>query len=515
MAKRKGTNAVAVAQAIEQRLDELKETILPTDVHTRITRDYGQTANHKVNELVEGLAVAIVIVVALIALTLGWREGLIIATAVPITFALTLLVNYLAGYTINRVTLFALILSLGLVVDDPIVDVENIFRHLRMRLESPMKAVLTAVNEVRPPIILATLAVIVSFLPMFFITGMMGPYMRPMAINVPLAMLMSMGVAFMVTPWLAYRALRRLAEEGGEAAAPPLERSMLYRGYARLLEPLLASRVRAWALLGAMLLLFLSAALLGALRAVPLKMLPFDNKNEFQVLVDAPEGISLERADAVTRALAAELRRAPEVRDFELYVGIASPMDFNGMVRHYFLRRGPAVAEIRVNLVGKREREMQSHAILLRLRDRLEAVAEREGVRIALVEVPPGPPVLSTLVAEIYGDPQLPYQRLQEAALAVARRLGREPLVSDVDTSVEEDHQRLVFVTDKEKGAGLGLAIVKRVVEANLGRVEVQARPEESGGGTEFRVYFAGGEDLPAFQPVLEGVEPGGNSSAS
>jgi multidrug efflux pump subunit AcrB len=467
VAKQKGANAVRVAQAVEARLEELEASHLPEGVHLRVTRNYGETANEKVNELVEALAVAIVIVIGLIAWALGWREALVVAVAVPITFSLVLLFNFFAGYTINRVTLFALILSLGLVVDDPIVDVENIYRHLRMRAEPALEAVRTAVQEVRPPILLATLAVIISFLPMLFITGMMGPYMRPMAINVPLAMFMSMVVAFTITPWLAYRALRRIAEEGGEEPDPPVEQSTIYRAYAWLLGPLLAQRARAWALLGAMLVLFLGAALLGALRAVPLKMLPFDNKNEFQVLIDAPEGTSLERADAVARALAAELRRAPEVLDFELYVGMASPMDFNGMVRHYFLRRGPTAAEIRVNLVGKREREMQSHAILLRLRDRLEAVAEREGVRISLVEVPPGPPVLSTLVAEIYGDPQVPYERLQEAAYAVADRLAREPLVSDIDTSVEDDHPRLVFVTDKEKAALSGVATAD--VQATLG----------------------------------------------
>ena len=474
IAKQKGSNAVRVAQAVEARLEELEATHLPEGVHLRVTRNYGETANEKVNELVEALVVAVIIVVGLIAWALGWREALVVAVAVPITFSLVLLVNYLAGYTINRVTLFALILSLGLVVDDPIVDVENIYRHLRMRAEPALEAVRTAMNEVLPPIVLATLAVIIAFLPMLFITGMMGPYMRPMAINVPLAMFMSMAVAFVITPWLAYRALRRVAERSDEEPAPPVEQSTIYRGYAWLLEPLLAKRRRAWALLGIMLLLFVGAALLGALRAVPLKMLPFDNKNEFQVLIDAPEGTSLERADAVTRTLAAELRRAPEVRDFELYVGMASPMDFNGMVRHYFLRRGPTVAEIRVNLVGKREREMQSHAILLRLRDRLEAVAKREGVQIALVEVPPGPPVLSTLVAEIYGDPQVPYERLQEAARVVADRLAREPLVSDVDTSVEADHERLVFVTDKEKAAlsGISTADVEATLSLALGGLD-------------------------------------------
>ncbi len=474
IAKQKGANAVRVAHDVETKLEELEVSHLPAGVHLRVTRNYGETANEKVNELVEGLLVAIVIVVGLIAFALGWREALVVAVAVPITFSLVLLLNYLAGYTINRVTLFALILSLGLVVDDPIVDVENIYRHLRMRAQPALQAVRTAVNEVRPPILLATLAVIISFLPMLFITGMMGPYMRPLAINVPLAMFMSMVVAFMVTPWLAYRALRKVAERGEEQAAGSVEHSTLYRIYARLLEPLLASRTRAWALLVIMMLLFFSAALLGALRAVPLKMLPFDNKNEFQVLIDAPEGTTLERVDAATRALAAELARVPEVRDFELYVGMASPMDFNGMVRHYFLRRGPTVAEIRVNLVGKREREMQSHAILLRLRDRLEAVAKREGVQVALVEVPPGPPVLSTLVAEVYGDPQMPYERLRQAALMVGERLAREPLVSDVDTSVEHEHERLVFVTDKEKAALSGIATddVERTLSLALGGLD-------------------------------------------
>ncbi|MBW2363395.1 MAG: efflux RND transporter permease subunit [Deltaproteobacteria bacterium] len=443
IAKQKGANAVRVAHAVEERLDALRESHLPEGTHLRITRNYGETANEKVNELVEGLLVAIVIVVGLIALALGWRESLVVAVAVPITFSLVLLLNYLAGYTINRVTLFALILSLGLVVDDPIVDVENIYRHLRMKAEPPLQAVRRAVGEVRPPIFLATLAVIISFLPMLFITGMMGPYMRPMAINVPLAMFMSMVVAFVITPWLAYRALRRHATESDEAPAPPVHETLLYRGYAKLLAPMLARRRNAWTLLGLVFGLFVFALALGAVRAVPLKMLPFDNKAEFQIVIDAPEGTTLERLDAVTRALAAEVARAPEVTDYQLYVGLASPMDFNGMVRHYFLRQGTAAAEIRVNLVGKREREMQSHAILLRLRNRLEAVAAEQGVRIALVEVPPGPPVLSTLTAEIY---------------AVADRLAREPQVSDVDTSVEAPHERLVFVTDKEKAALSGVS---------------------------------------------------------
>ena len=456
VAKQKGTNAVAVAKRIERRLDELSRTHLPEGAHVRVTRNQGETANDKVNELLESLAVAVLIVVALIAWSLGWREALVVTVAVPVTFGLTLLFNLAAGYTINRVTLFALILSLGLVVDDPIVDVENIYRHLRMRSEPPLEAVRRAVNEVRPPILYATLAVILSFLPMLFITGMMGPYMRPMAFNVPLAMAMSMVVAFTITPWLSYVALRRHA--GRSASAAEAGESSFERLYAAALRPFLAERRRTWRLLGAVALLLLASFALAALRLVPLKMLPFDNKNELQVVVDLPEGSTLERSDAVLRRLGEEIARAPEVRDVSLYAGLASPMDFNGLVRHYFLRSGPALGELRVNLVPKRRREMQSHEIALRLRPRLEALAAEAGARIAVVEVPPGPPVLSTLVAEIYGEAGVPYAQLREGALALAQRLRREPGVSDVDTSVEAEQERFVFLPDQEKAALAGVS---------------------------------------------------------
>jgi multidrug efflux pump subunit AcrB len=370
VAKQRGTNAVTVAERVVRRLDELARTHLPDGVQVRITRNYGRTADEKVSSLLESLAAALVIVVALLAWALGWREALVVAVAVPLSFSLSLLINYAAGYTINRVTLFALILSLGLVVDDSIVDVENVYRHLRLRAEEPLAAVLRAVNEVRLPMLLATLAVIVAFLPMLFITGMMGPYMRPMALNVPVAMLMSALVELTVTPWVAHRALRRRARAApGAPEAAPVEAGVLYRAYARVVRPFLGNRRRAWRLLGATALLFVGAASLAALRAVPLKMLPFDNKDELQVIVNAPEGTTLERTDAVTRALAAVLAREPDVLDFELFTGLASPMDFNGMVRHYFLRRGPELADIRVNLAPKAERSLQSHAIALRLRD--------------------------------------------------------------------------------------------------------------------------------------------------
>ncbi|MCA9502451.1 MAG: efflux RND transporter permease subunit [Myxococcota bacterium] len=490
VAKQRGTNAVHVADRVIERIDALSGTLLPEGVHVRITRNYGVTADDKVNELLEGLAVAIVIVIALIAWSLGWREGLVVAVAVPITFALTLLLNHWAGYTINRVTLFALILSLGLVVDDPIVDVENIYRHLQMRLEPPLDAVRRAVNEVRPPILLSTLVVIASFLPMAFITGMMGPYMRPMALNVPVAVVMSTVVALAITPWLAYHALKgRVGAAGPEtgvgsdlaasaSAAPEgVPASAIERFYERLLAPFLERPRAARALFVATGLLFLAAASLVALRAVPLKMLPFDNKNELQILVDAPEDATLERTDAATRRLAEVLRRAPEVRDFEVYTGLASPMDFNGLVRHYFLRRGPAVAEIRVNLLPKRQREMQSHGLALRLREQLEAVAREAGVGLKMIELPPGPPVLATLTAEISADPGVPYERIREGALALAARLEREPGVRDVDSTVEADAPRLLFVTDQEKAAlsGVATADVAETVRLALAGLDVTA----------------------------------------
>jgi multidrug efflux pump subunit AcrB len=467
VAKKKGTNSVWLAQAVEKRVEELKNDLLPEGVHIRTTRNYGETANDKVNELVEGLAIAIVIVIGLIVLSLGWKEALVVAVAVPIVFALTLLVNYLAGYTINRVTLFALTLSLGLVVD-PVVDVENIYRHFRLRKQKPMQAVLTAVNEVRPPIILATIAVIVSFLPMFFITGMMGPYMRPMALNVPLAMLMSLVVAFTVTPWLSYHVLRprKGAKLHGEDAEEfVLEKTAMYRAYAATLRPFLESRAMAWGLLAFMAVLLAGAMWLGAARLVPLKMLPFDNKNEFLAVVDMPEGTTLETTDATLRDLAEELRKVPEVKDLSLYSGVASPVDFNGLVRHYYLRQGANVGEIRVNLLHKNDRVQQSHEILLRIRKDLDAVARKHGANLKLVELPPGPPVISTITAEVTGDPDSSYEDLIAGAKRVRERLEREPFIVDVDDTVEADQTKWVFVTDKEKAALSGVS-TKQIADA-------------------------------------------------
>ncbi len=466
IAKKKGSNAVWVANAVLRQAEELRSTIVPEDMELVLTRNYGLTADEKVNELVEGLAVAILIVVALLTLGLGWREALIVAVAVPVVFGLTLAVNLMLGYTINRVTLFALILSLGLLVDDPIVDVENIARHFTLRKKATRRIVLEAVAEIRPPLITATLAVIVSFLPMFFITGMMGPYMRPMALNVPVTMIMSMVVAFTITPWLTYHALKHKYATGGTEAdahhaehdLEAVKQSRLYKIFYPLMAPLLHSRIIAWSFMIAMGLLTVGAMALAAVRSVPLKMLPFDNKNELLLVLDFDKGTTLERSDAGVREFEAYLANVPEVADFTSYVGLGSPMDFNGLVRHYYLRQGDNVAELRINLAGKKNRASQSHAIGLRMRNELQAIADRHHAKMKLVETPPGPPVIASVVAEVYGQPDHHYEDLLQAADTVRARLAVEPGVVDVDDVREAAQVKLIFVTDKEKAALNGIS---------------------------------------------------------
>jgi multidrug efflux pump subunit AcrB len=476
IAKKKGANAVWVADAVLAEAERLRGEIVPHDMELIITRNNGLTANEKVNELIEALAVAVLIVVALLTLGLGWREALIVAVAVPVVFGLTLAVNLMLGFTINRVTLFALILSLGLLVDDPIVDVENIARHFTLRKKATRRIVLEAVAEIRPPLITATLAVIVSFLPMFFITGMMGPYMQPMALNVPVTMLMSMLVAFTITPWLAYYMLRRKYTTGEHAAhdaddIEAVKRSPLYKIFYPMMAPLLSSRLAAWGFMGVMALLTVAAMGLAAWRSVPLKMLPFDNKNELLLVLDLDEGATLERSDAAARDIEHYLAAVPEVTDYTSYVGLASPMDFNGLVRHYYLRRGDNVAEVRINLAGKKNRELQSHGIGLRMRDDLQAIADRHGARMKLVESPPGPPVIAGVVAEIYGRADDDYEDLVLAADTVGARLALEPGVVDVDDIREAPQRKMTFVTDKEKAAinGISTEQIAATLHAALG----------------------------------------------
>ncbi len=457
VAKRKGTNAVWVSEEILKEAELFAREVLPEGVTLRTTRDFGRTADDKVNDLVEALLVAIAIVVILLAYTLGWREGIIIALAVPVTFSFTLLINLLLGYTINRVTLFAMILALGLVVDDPIVDVENIHRHFAMRKESPKNAVISAVNEVRPPIILATLAVIISFVPMFFITGMMGPYMAPMALNVPVAMLMSLMVAFTITPWLSLHMLKGEYDKPHEKPFS-LEESGLFKIYHRIMTPLIDSRRLRWGTLGLVVMLFGFAVWLVLSNRVPLKMLPFDNKNELQVVIDMPEGTTLETTAAVADALADYLVRVPEVTDVSTYVGTSSPMDFNGLVRHYYLRRGAHVADVRINFVGKKQRAQQSHALGLRLRNDLTRIAAHYHANIKIVEAPPGPPVIATLVAEVYGKIGQPYEELAQAAARVRHHMEETHGVVDVDDVLVASQKRVVFRVDRAKAMAHGVS---------------------------------------------------------
>ncbi len=458
VAKRKGTNAVTVARAVEAKLEELSQTHLPEGVHSRITRDYGETANEKVNELVEALVVAVLTVVGLIGLVMGWRPAIVIALAIPVCYSVTLFINLLVGYSINRVTMFALILSLGLLVDDPITDVENIARYFSMKILPPRQSVLRAVQEVRPALLLSTLAIIASFVPLAFITGMMGPYMAPMALNVPLTVTISTVVAFIITPWLSLVALRGSSDSVENEHDFDLSSQPLYRASRSLFSKILIGRARAIAILLGVGFLLLTAMVLPLFRLVPVKMLPYDNKNEFQIVVDMPEGTTLERTNVVSRRIGRYLSGVSEVRDYEVFVGLASPMDFNGLVRHYFLRRGSNVADIRVNLVAKEYRVQQSHEILLRIRNDLKQLAHSLGGDVKLVEVPPGPPVLATITAEVYGPLEGEYADQIAVARLVEQRLSHEPGVVDLDVSTEDDQIRYIFETDKAKASLSGIS---------------------------------------------------------
>ncbi len=469
VAKRKGTNAVDVAEGLIERVERLKDKVIPSEVGVLVTRNYGHTADEKVNELVKHLGIAVLSIIALLTVMLGWREAMIVALAVPMTLAVTLLCNLLIGYSINRVTLFALILSLGLLVDDPIVDVENIHRHFKLKKHPPLDATLLAVDEVRPPTILATLAVIASFIPLFFITGMMGPYMQPMAFNVPIAMILSLVVAFTVTPWATYHALKK--EYDKESEPYDFTKGPIYRTYSALISPFLGSRALSWLFLLAVLIALAASMLLIVYNFVPVKMLPFDNKNELLILVDTPEGTTLEETDRVAAETARYLSTVNEVRDVSTFTGIASPMDFNGLVRHYYVRRGSNVADLRVNLIHKSEREFQSHGLVLRIRPEIHRIARQHNAIIKIVEVPPGPPVYSAITAEVYGPPQASYEDLIAQAEKVRAALEKTDKVVDVDTSAEFDATKYVFAVDRTKAglAGISEKEIARTAEIFLG----------------------------------------------
>ena len=452
VAKRKGTNAILVADQVIEKVEHLKGTLIPADVRVSVTRNYGETAAEKSNELLLHMLIAIVSVSILIWLTLGLRESGIVATAIPVTLALTLAVFYLTGYTLNRVTLFALIFSIGILVDDAIVVVENIVRHFRLpenRGRPVSEIAVEAVDEVGNPTILATFAVIAAILPMAFVRGLMGPYMRPIPVGATAAMLFSLLVAFVVTPWAALRLLNPEAEASHGAEG------WTTRLYRKAMSRLLHVPLWRYGFLLLVVLLLLGSMSLVAIKFVEVKMLPFDNKSEFQVVIDMPEGSTLEQTAAVTREIGATLSDVPEVVNYQMYVGTSSPYNFNGLVRHYFLRRGPAVADVQVNLTGKGERKAQSHDIAKRVRPAVQAVAARYGANVKVSEVPPGPPVLQTLVAEVYGPD---YGRQIEVAREIRGILEKTEGVVDVDWYVEDDQPKYRFVVDQEKAALNGVS---------------------------------------------------------
>jgi multidrug efflux pump subunit AcrB len=453
VAKRKGTNAIEVAHNVLRRVDALKGGVIPSDVEMTVTRHYGETAAEKSNELLLHMMIAVISVSILIWITLGLRESLIVFIAIPVTLALTLTVFYLYGYTLNRITLFALIFSIGILVDDAIVVVENVVRHARMPANAgrPLTEVaVEAVDEVGNPTILATLTVIAAILPMAFVGGLMGPYMRPIPIGASAAMIFSIIVAFLVTPWAAVRILKvRGAHAHGE------QEDRLTRFYRRIMGPLLHKPVLRWGFLGGVVLLLLGSMSLVYVQFVKVKMLPFDNKSEFQVIVDMPNGTTLEQTAAVTRLLADQVLKAPEVVNVQTYAGTASPYNFNGLVRHYYMRRGANVADIQVNLLGKHDRDDQSHAIAKRIRTRLVPVAARYGARIKVAEVPPGPPVLQTLVAEVYGPNQ---QGQIELARRIRDLFKKTDGIVDVDWYVEDDQPKYGLAIDREKAALNGIS---------------------------------------------------------
>ena len=445
VAKRKGANAIDVANGVMERVNGLRGGVIPSEVTVSITRNYGETAAEKSNELLFHMAIAVVSVSVLIAITLGFRESLIVFTAIPVTLALTLTVFYLYGYTLNRITLFALIFSIGILVDDAIVIVENIVRHRRMAGNQARPLAQVAVDEVGNPTILATLAVIAAILPMAFVSGLMGPYMRPIPIGATAAMAFSLVVAFLVTPWAAARLL------GNHAGHAEEEREdLVTRWYRRVMRPLLERPVLRWSFVGVVVLLLLVSCGLVYTQFVKVKMLPFDNKSEFQVIVDMPEGTSLEETARVTRVLAGAAMEQPEVVDVQTYAGTASPFNFNGLVRHYYLRRGANVADIQVNLLGKEQRELPSHEIAKQVRRRLTPLARANRANIKVAEVPPGPPVLQTMVAEIYGPTEEGRQRIAGQVKQLMEGLDG---VVDVDWYVEDAQPRHQLVIDAEKAA--------------------------------------------------------------
>ncbi len=454
IAKVKGADAMKISEKILNHVEELKKTLIPSDVHVEITRNYGETASHKVGELLMHLGVAILAVTVLVMLAMGWRGGLVVFFSVPLTFALTLFSYYMLGYTLNRITLFALVFVVGIVVDDSIIIAENMHRHFKMKRLPFKQAAIYAINEVGNPTILATFTVIAAILPMAFVSGMMGPYMSPMPIGASIAMMLSLFVALTITPYLGYHLLQE-KDEQEHKEEQGLETSWIFKIYRKLEQPLLDSSAKRNLMFAITIFLLLGSVAMFFTKSVAVKMLPFDNKNEFQVVVDMPEGTTLERTAAVTKEIAQYLSTVPEVVDYQNYVGASAPITFNGLVRHYDMRGGSNMADIQVNLLHKEDRSLQSHDIAKEVRPQVQKIAKKYGANVKIVEVPPGPPVLSTLVAEVYGPD---YKEQIEVANQVKHILETTSDVVDVDWMVEAPQVEYKLEVDKEKAMLNGIA---------------------------------------------------------
>jgi multidrug efflux pump subunit AcrB len=483
LAKRAGANATALAEQVLAKVEALRGPLLPRDLKVSVTRNYGETAGDKASELIEHLLIATLSVIALILLAMGWRSAVVVGVAVPVTLALTLLITYLFGYTLNRVTLFALIFSIGILVDDAIVVVENIHRHLHLpgRKTSFVRLVVEAVDEVGNPTILATFAVIAAILPMAFVRGLMGPYMRPIPVGASLAMLFSLVIAFVISPWASLIVFRKEAQHaesddvghhraGSKGASEAASEGWSTRLYRRVMHALLTRPKVRWGFFAGVVALLLGAMSLVGLGVVKVKMLPFDNKSEFMVQLDLPAGTPKEEALALGQDLARRLLGDPAIRDVQVYAGEAAPFTFVGMVRHSFLRQEADMVDLQVNLVPKGRRKEQSHDLVVRLRPELEKLTKSAGARLKVVEIPPGPPVMDTVVAEVYGPTEAERTRL---AGEVLRAFASVPGIVDADSTLNPTGPQTRLVLDREKAALHGVtpaAVVQTLALAGQGR---------------------------------------------
>ena len=454
ISKVKGADAMKISEQILEKVEQLKKTIIPNDVHVEVTRNYGETASHKVSELLMHLGVAILAVTVLVMFAMGWRGGLVVFFSVPLTFALTLFSYYMLGYTLNRITLFALVFVVGIVVDDSIIIAENMHRHFHMKKLPFKQAAIFAINEVGNPTILATFTVIAAILPMAFVSGMMGPYMSPMPIGASIAMMLSLFVALTITPYLGFHLLK-VKDEKEHKEEQGLETGWIYKFYKKIEQPLLDNSKRRWTMLGITVVLLMISVMAFFTKWVAVKMLPFDNKNEVQVVIDMPEGTTLERTNAVAKEVAQYLKTVPEMVNYQSYVGSSAPITFNGLVRHYDLRGGSNMADIQVNLLHKEDRSEQSHDVAKKIRPEIQKIGKKYGANIKIVEVPPGPPVLSTIVAEIYGPN---YEDQLKVADQVQKILQNTDDVVDVDWMAEAPQTEFKLVADKEKSMLNGVA---------------------------------------------------------